>query len=75
MGAAVQQGLWAVLFVSLFLYQLKEGRRREDIATERESKLASFITEISKQFEILAKQYERMSEDIREIKCDISKRE
>ena len=75
MGAAVQQGLWAVLFVSLFLYQLKEGRRREDVAGERESKLTTFITEISKQFEILAKQYERMSEDIREIKCDISKKE
>ncbi|MFS0841180.1 BhlA/UviB family holin-like peptide [Paenibacillus sp. 1P03SA] len=65
--AALKDGLWAVLFVSLFLYNLKESKTREN-------KLMNFIDEISKQFEALAKQYERLSEDVRTIKDDIKSR-
>ncbi len=70
-GAALQQGLWAALFVSLYLYQLKSNGSQQDAAKGREDKLYTFITDITKQFEILAKQYEHMSEDIREIKTEI----
>ncbi|KTS84422.1 hypothetical protein NS115_03550 [Paenibacillus jamilae] len=65
--AALKDGLWAVLFVSLYLYQLKDAKTREN-------KLMNFIDEISAQFEALARQYERLSEDVRTIKDDIKSR-
>jgi chromosome segregation ATPase len=73
-NAALKDGLWAALFISLYLYQLKESRRNQDDAQAREGKLMTFIDEISSQFEKLARQYERLSEDVREIKNDISER-
>jgi hypothetical protein len=72
--AALQQGLWAVLFVSLYVYQLKDSRRLQDEARVREEKLTGFITDITKQFENLARQFENMSNDISEIKDEIKDR-
>nr|WP_243237431.1 BhlA/UviB family holin-like peptide [Heliobacterium chlorum] len=68
---ALQQGLWAALFVSLYLYQLQEGRRHQTEAKGREDKLTAFLSEMSKQFEALARQYERLSEDVQDIKTEI----
>ncbi|MFT4413175.1 BhlA/UviB family holin-like peptide [Fredinandcohnia humi] len=68
---AMEQGLWAVLFVSLYLYQLHENRQTRQEARQREEQLTTFISDITKQFEALAKQYERMSDDIQEIKMEI----
>jgi hypothetical protein len=62
--AALKDGLWALLFVSLYLYQLKDAKTREN-------KLMKFIDEISAQFEKLARQYERLSSDVKTIKNDI----
>lgn len=59
--AALKEGLWAVLFVSLYLYQLRDSKTREN-------KLMKFIDEISVQFEKLAKQYDRLSDDVKAIK-------
>ena len=69
---ATKQGVWAVLFISLFYYQLKESRRREQESIEREGKVLNFISEITKQFEGLVKQYERLAEDVLDIKHKIS---
>lgn len=69
---AMEQGLWALLFVSLYWYQLNESRRLMQEARDRETKLTEFIDGIVKQLETLARQYERISEDVTDIKHDIS---
>ncbi|WP_170292125.1 BhlA/UviB family holin-like peptide [Heliobacterium mobile] len=71
---ALSQGLWASLFVSLYLYQLQESRRLQAEARNREDRLTDFLKDISKQFEILAKQYERLSDDVQIIKSEIRER-
>lgn len=68
---ASKQGVWAILFISLFYYQLKDCRRREQDSLEREAKVLEFITEITKQFEGLVKQYERLVDDVQDIKYKI----
>lgn len=65
---AIKEGLWAILFVSLYYYQLKESRRLQDEAKQREDKLTAFIHDITKQFEALADQYKCMAEDVNDIK-------
>lgn len=54
---AVSQGLWAVLFVVLLFYVLKEN-------TKREERLLTCL-------DILGKQYENLSRDIGEVKDDV----
>lgn len=68
---AAQQGLWALLFISLYFYQLRESGRRENESKDREDKLTSFLIEISKQFEGLVKQYENIAQDVQDIKLEI----
>ncbi|MBC9785495.1 hypothetical protein H1S01_13385 [Heliobacterium chlorum] len=74
LAEALSQGLWASLFVSLYLYQLQESRRLQAEARSREDRLTNFLKDISKQFEILAKQYERLSDDVQIIKSEIRER-
>ncbi|MGO4695594.1 BhlA/UviB family holin-like peptide [Paenibacillus sp. 2TAB26] len=69
---AMKQGIWAVLFIYLFYYQLKESRRREQESIERERKVLEFISDIAKQFEGLVKQYEKLSEDVQDIRMELS---
>ncbi|QMV41845.1 BhlA/UviB family holin-like peptide [Cohnella cholangitidis] len=69
--SATQQGIWAVLFISLYLYQLREGKRRESESKTREEKLTDFISEMLKQFEGLSRQYENISDDVQEIKSEL----
>lgn len=71
MAEALSQGLWATLFVSLYLYQLQESRRLQTEAKLREDKLTDFLIDVSKQFEILALQYQKLSGDVQEIKVEI----
>lgn len=54
---AASQGLWAVLFVALLFYVLKENAKRE------ERLLASL--------EKLSAQYETLTRDINEVKNDV----
>ena len=77
-----KQGLWAVLYVTLFLYTLRESKRREERLRDdyvqlqndnrdRENKLTSFLTDITKEFERLATGFERLTVDVDEIKDEI----
>jgi septal ring factor EnvC (AmiA/AmiB activator) len=68
---AAQQGIFAVLFVALFFYQLRESRRQLDVAQSREDKLMAFLNDISKQFESLDAKYEKISCDVTEIKSEL----
>lgn len=61
---ASKEGLFAVMFVTLFIYQIVDSRKREE-------RLMAFIEDISKQFESLAKQYEKIAEDVDDIKIEI----
>mgnify|MGYP001393655081 CR=1 FL=1 len=62
--AAIEQGVWAVLFVSLLLYLLQDSRKREE-------RLMGFLDEITKQFDNLDHKYERISGDVTDIKTEI----
>ena len=61
---ASKEGLFAVMFVALFIYQILDSRNRE-------KRLMDFMDEITKQFEHLAKQYEKLAEDVDEIRKDM----
>lgn len=62
--AALEQGLWAVLFVSLYFYQLRESKHRED-------RLMDFIDKISTQFENLDKRTDKIACDVADIKQEL----
>jgi hypothetical protein len=82
LAEAAKQGLWAILYVTLFIYVLTESKRRENRlrddynelrneSRERENKLTDFIHDISKQFERLARGVERLTLDVDEIKDEL----
>jgi uncharacterized protein YktB (UPF0637 family) len=66
---AVQQGLWAVLFVALLFYILKEQKKRDEKAEEREEKYQDIITRLTDKFNIL----EDVKKDVAEVKEKIFK--
>lgn len=68
------QGIWAALFIFLFMYQLRENKASRDESKLREDKLITFINEISKNFERLAAQYGRLTEDVDYIKVAVAKK-
>jgi hypothetical protein len=58
------EGVWALLFVILFVWTLKKS-------DQRETRLMSFMDTMKEEFGNLVRQYERMSEDIEEIKDEM----
>ncbi|MDC3413951.1 BhlA/UviB family holin-like peptide [Terrihalobacillus insolitus] len=86
LAEAAKQGLWAVLYVTLFVYVLRESKQREERmrqeyhelrqeSREREQKLTDFINKISRQFERLATQYEKIAEDVQEIRVELANKQ
>lgn len=61
---ALEQGLWAVLFVSLYFYQLRESKRREE-------RLMNFIDEITLKFESIDRRTDKISCDVADIKAEL----
>lgn len=72
-NGAGREGFFAVLFIALFVYQLKENRRTMDKAEEREEKLTSFLEEMKDEFSRLGRQYERLADDVDEIRRKIDR--
>ncbi len=68
LSEAAKQGIWALLFISLFIYQLKESRRREEDSKKREERLQNFINEMGESLKHLSFQYERLAGDVEDIK-------
>lgn len=66
------QGVWASLFIFLFLHQLKENKQTRTDAVQREDKLIRFISDMSVNFERLAAQYSTLAEDVDYIKVKIA---
>jgi seryl-tRNA synthetase len=61
---ATTQGLWAVLFVSLLFYVLKNNEKREE-------RLMSCLDNLSQQYETLTKDINDVKDDVGDIKNDI----
>jgi uncharacterized protein YoxC len=81
MKGALKEGFFALLFVGLLLYQMKENRTSLNKAEERENRLISFIegmkeefTGLTRQFERLSDQFERLSDDVEAMQRQIDKR-
>ncbi len=70
---AAKEGIWAALFIFLLLYQLNQNKQTRAESRERESILTDFIREMSKNFESLTSQYERLSNDVDYIKVEVAK--
>ncbi|PRR77710.1 Bacteriocin UviB precursor [Clostridium liquoris] len=66
---ALQQGLWAVLFVVLLFYILKEQEKRDRKAGEREENYQDIISRLTDKFNIL----EDVKKDVAEVKDKIFK--
>ncbi|WP_026883063.1 BhlA/UviB family holin-like peptide [Clostridium akagii] len=66
---AMQQGIWAALFVVLLFYILKKQEERDGKAEERETKYQEIIGKLTDKFSIL----EDVKKDIEEVKIKIFK--
>ncbi|SMC26830.1 BhlA holin family protein [Clostridium acidisoli DSM 12555] len=66
---AMQQGMWAALFVVLLFYILKKQEQRDKMAEEREKKYQEIINKLTEKFSIL----EDVKKDIEEVKAKIFK--
>lgn len=42
----VKQGIWAILYVTLYIYTLQETRRQQELATSRENRLREEYQEL-----------------------------
>jgi hypothetical protein len=61
---ASKESFFAVLFVALLIYQIVDSRKREE-------KLMGFFDDITEKFGTLSSQYERLAEDVDEIRQDM----
>ena len=66
---AVQQGIWAVLFVFILIYVLKEQKERDEKAGEREANYQGIIAKLTDRLKAI----DDIGEDVKEIKNKIFK--
>ncbi|CAB1242794.1 Bacteriocin UviB [Clostridiaceae bacterium BL-3] len=66
---AVQQGLWAVLFIFILIYVLKEQKERDEKAGEREANYQTIIAKLTDRLKVM----DNIGEDVKEIKNKIFK--
>lgn len=82
LAEAAKQGLWAILYVSLFVYTLKESRRQETVAKERENRLRDEYNELRKEsrerenmltafINDITRQYERIAFAVERLSNDV----
>lgn len=70
----MKEGVFAFLFVFLLWHQIQENKRQGDISREREDKLTTFLEGMKNEFTKLVTQYEKLSEDVEDIKQEIKKK-
>jgi hypothetical protein len=66
---AVQQGIWAMLFIFILVYVLKEQKERDEKAAEREENYQSIIAKLTDRLKTI----DNIGEDVKEIKNKIFK--
>lgn len=64
MEFGLKDGIFAGMFIWLFIYQLKSSTKRED-------KLYKFLDDMKIEFAKLVGSYERLSEDVNEIRTEL----
>lgn len=62
--AATTQGIWVILFVSLFIYTIRRYEAMEEKQEQRENEYQKLLNELTEKFSILTE----IKEDIDEIK-------
>lgn len=78
----MQQGIWAVLYVTLFVYTLRESKRQQEVAKKREDLMKKEYQELrhesydreSKLMVFLnetTKQYERIATGVERLTMDV----
>ena len=70
MELAAANGIWAALFVFLFIYVLYDSRRRENKYQKMIEENQNIIKELSGRFGIL----ESVQKDVSDIKADLKRR-
>ena len=79
---AAKQGIWAILYVSLFVYTLRESRRQQDLAKARENHLREEYQEIRQEslkreskltnfINDITKQFERLATGVERLTLDV----
>ncbi|WP_163530907.1 BhlA/UviB family holin-like peptide [Halobacillus ihumii] len=79
---AAKQGVWALLYVALFAYTLKENRRQQEIAKEREDRLRSEYHEVRREslerenkltefITTISQQFERLATGVEKLTEDV----
>jgi len=82
LSEVMQQGVWAVLYVTLFVHTLKESRRQQEVAKVREDVMKKEYQELrhesyereSKLMSFInetTKQYERIATGVERITMDV----
>lgn len=82
LAEAAKNGLWAVLYVSLYIYTLREARRQEMNARERENKLREEYNQFREEsrerenklqafINEMTKQYERITLAVERLTLDV----
>ncbi|MEY8001773.1 BhlA/UviB family holin-like peptide [Clostridium sp. Mt-5] len=66
---AVQQGIWAMLFIFILIYVLKEQKERDEKAGEREANYQGIIAKLTDRLKAM----DDIGEDVKEIKNKIFK--
>ena len=66
-----KESIFAVLFVFLLFKQFKQTEKQQDENKFREDKLYSFLDGMKTEFAKLVKQYERLSDDVEDIKEEL----
>lgn len=66
MNAGLEKGIFAVLFIWLFYSERKKSEERED-------KLTSFLEGMREEFAKLVGSYERLTDDVSDIKSRLDK--
>lgn len=79
---AAKQGLWALLYVALFSYTLRENRRQQEIAKDREERLRDEYqtlrreslereTKLTEFITNISNQFERLANGIEKLTDDV----
>lgn len=82
LAEAAKQGLWAILYVTLFVYTLRESRRQQEIGKEREDRLRNEYHELRNEsrerenkltmfINDITKQYERLATGVERLTLDV----
>lgn len=56
-------------------HQLQENKKQSEIARDREDKLTNFLSGMKEEFSKLVKQYEKLSDDVEDIKQVIHRKD